>query len=104
VFDFDKATLKLESKAALDSIAQYLTDNPDKSFYVVGHTDSRGTFAYNNTLSSNRALAVADALKNDYAIASDRLESHGVGPLSPVFSNASDIGREINRRVELVEK
>ena len=104
VFDFDKATLKPESKAALDEIAKYLSAHPDKKFYVVGHTDSKGTFAYNSKLSSDRALAVADTLKKDYGIASDRLEPHGVGPLVPVFSNGSDAGRDKNRRVELVEK
>ena len=104
VFDFDKATLKPESKAALDAIADYLATHPDKAFYVVGHTDSKGTYAYNSKLSDDRARAVADALKQDYDIAPDRLEPHGVGPLSPVFSNASDAGREQNRRVELVER
>ena len=104
VFDFDKATLKAESKAALDAIAEYLGNNPDKQFYVVGHTDSKGTFSYNDKLSSDRAQAVADTLKQDYAISSDRLEPHGVGPLVPVFSNGSESGRELNRRVELVEK
>ena len=104
VFDFDKATLKPESKAALDVIADYLAAHPDKAFYVVGHTDSKGTYAYNSKLSDDRARAVADALKQDYGIASDRLEPHGVGPLSPVFSNTSDAGREQNRRVELVER
>lgn len=104
VFDFDKATLKPESKAALDAIAKYLKANPDYSFYVVGHTDSKGTFGYNNKLSYDRALAVADALKKTYGIDSDRLEPHGVGPLVPVFSNGSDVGRDKNRRVELVER
>ncbi len=104
VFDFDKATLKSESRAALDSIAEYLNVNPNKSFYVVGHTDAKGTFGYNSKLSSDRALAVADALKKDYDIASDRLEPHGIGPLVPVFSNSSDAGRDSNRRVELVER
>jgi OOP family OmpA-OmpF porin len=104
VFEFDKATLKPESKAALDAIADYLAAHPDKAFYVVGHTDSKGTYAYNSKLSDDRARAVADALKQDYGIASDRLEPHGVGPLSPVFSNTSDAGREQNRRVELVER
>jgi outer membrane protein OmpA-like peptidoglycan-associated protein len=104
VFEFDKATLKPESKAALDAIADYLAAHPDKVFYVVGHTDSKGTYAYNSKLSDDRARAVADALKQDYGIAPDRLEPHGVGPLSPVFSNGSDAGREQNRRVELVER
>jgi outer membrane protein OmpA-like peptidoglycan-associated protein len=104
VFDFDKATLKAESKAALDAIAAYLGSNPDKHFYVVGHTDAEGTFAYNRKLSSDRAQAVVDALRQDYGVASERLAPYGVGPLSPVFSNNSDSGRERNRRVELVEK
>jgi len=104
VFDFDKATLKPESQAALDAIAEYLNANPDKSFYVVGHTDSKGSFAYNSNLSTDRALAVADVLKKDYDIVSERLEPHGVGPLVPVFSNGSDAGRDKNRRVELVER
>lgn len=104
VFDYDKATLKPESKAALDAIAKYLSANPNKTFYVVGHTDSKGTFAYNHKLSSDRARSVTNALMQDYGIASNRLEPYGVGPLTPVFSNGSDAGREKNRRVELVER
>lgn len=104
VFDFDAATLKPESKQALDAIATYLTANPNKRFYVVGHTDSKGTFAYNSKLAADRAQAVASALIQDYSVASDRLEPHGVGPLVPVFSNSSEAGRDQNRRVELVER
>lgn len=104
VFDFDKATIKEESRAALDAIATYLDANPEKQFYVVGHTDSKGTFAYNRKLSSDRAMAVADALIKGYDIDSKRLEPHGVGPLMPVFSNESEGAREKNRRVELVER
>lgn len=104
LFDYDKATLKAESKAALAEIAAYLAANSDKSFYVVGHTDSKGTFAYNQGLSADRARAVADALVTDYGVDRDRLQAHGAGPLVPVFSNTSDAGREQNRRVELVER
>ena len=104
VFDYDKASLKPESEPALDAIAQYLGSHPDKSFYVVGHTDAKGTFAYNQKLSDDRAHAVRKALIQDYEIRADRLQAHGVGPLSPVFSNSSDAGRDKNRRVELVEQ
>ncbi|MEM6638710.1 MAG: OmpA family protein [Pseudomonadota bacterium] len=104
VFDFDKATLKTASKAALDAIATYLDAHPGKAFYVVGHTDAKGTFAYNQKLSADRAQAVADALRQDYGVATERLEPHGVGPLVPVFSNSDENGREKNRRVELVER
>jgi outer membrane protein OmpA-like peptidoglycan-associated protein len=104
VFDFDKATLKAESGEALGAIRDYLDANPEKRFYVVGHTDSVGTFAYNQKLSADRARTVVETLKLDYGIASERLEAHGVGPLVPEFSNESEAGREQNRRVELVER
>ena len=103
-FDFDKPTLKPESKAALAAITEYLESNPAKRFYVVGHTDSKGTFAYNRKLSSDRAQTVVDTLRQDFGVASEQLEPYGVGPLAPVFSNNSDGGREKNQRVELVEK
>ncbi len=104
VFAFDKADILPESKPALDAVAGYLADHPDMNFYVVGHTDSVGTFAYNQGLSADRARAVVAALKDDYGVAADRLEPHGLGPLAPVFSNGSDAGRDRNRRVELVER
>ena len=52
VFDFDKATLKAESKAALDPISEYLNSGPTIRFYVVGQTDSTGSYTYNIKLSS----------------------------------------------------
>ena len=85
VFDFDSATLLSQSDQALANIATYLNSNPDKRFYVVGHTDSVGTFSYNYGLSGDRARAVADALKDRHAIADKRLEPYGVGPLVPIF-------------------
>lgn len=103
-FDHDKAALKAESKPALDETARLLETMADKSFYVVGHTDATGTFAYNQKLSADRAASVRAALVEDYGVAAERLQAEGVGPLSPVFTNASDGGREKNRRVELVEK
>ncbi|MCA9774274.1 MAG: OmpA family protein [Myxococcales bacterium] len=103
-FDHDKATLKAESKAALDEIAKFLKARPTLNVYVVGHTDSTGAFGYNHKLSEDRARSVADALVKTYGIDSKRLEPHGVGPLSPVFANHTDPGRAKNRRVELVER
>ena len=49
-------------------------------------------------------LSVVNALVADYGVETDRLQPVGVGPVSPVFTNASDGGKEKNRRVELVEK
>lgn len=88
----------------LEAIAEFLTANPETKFYVVGHTDSDGTFSYNTKLSSDRAAAVVTELQTRYEIAADRLEPHGIGPLSPVFSNGENAGKDKNRRVELVER
>jgi outer membrane protein OmpA-like peptidoglycan-associated protein len=104
MFDHDKATLKPESGPALVEAAKLLATMADRNFYVVGHTDSTGTFAYNQKLSSDRAAEVRRVLVEEHGVASERLQSHGVGPLSPVFTNSAEGGRSKNRRVELVEQ
>ncbi len=103
VFEYDRAALKPESGPALAAIAGYLQEHPDQCYFVVGHTDGKGTFAYNAKLSADRAQSVIDALSSR-GIDGKRLTAHGVGPLAPVFSNASDAGRAHNRRVELVQR
>jgi len=96
--------LTAQSKPALDGIAKFLAARPDSSFYVVGHTDSTGGFDYNAKLSKDRAAAVVETLVAVYAVARERIEPYGVGPLDPVFTNSSEGGNEKNRRVELVER
>jgi len=103
-FDHDKATLTSESTPALLEIAKFLQSAGDRKFYVVGHTDATGAFAYNMKLSADRAEAVRQALVTDHGIPSGGLQAAGVGPLCPVFTNGADSGREKNRRVELVEQ
>lgn len=103
-FDFDKATLKPESDAALKEITRLLKKNPGLTLYVVGHTDMKGGLAYNMSLSQKRAAAVVEALSKRFGIKSARLSPMGVGPLVPVLSNKGEAGRAKNRRVELVEK
>lgn len=102
-FDFDSATLQSRSAEALLAVATYLRAHPDQNFLVVGHTDYVGSFDYNLRLSQARAASVVEALLRDHAIPRGQLAAHGVGPLAPVFSNATDTGRDRNRRVELVE-
>lgn len=103
-FEFDSARLTSESDTALAAVNTHLVAFPDQSFFVVGHTDAVGRFDYNRDLSEARAAAVVAALVDRFGIARARLIPHGVGPLVPVFSNASDAGRDRNRRVELVER
>ncbi|MCW5684176.1 MAG: OmpA family protein [Pseudolabrys sp.] len=101
-FDTDKTVVKPQSKPTLDEIAKLLRAQPTLNVVIVGHTDSQGTYDYNMSLSQRRAAAVAAALVSGYGIAQARLRTAGVGYLAPVGSNASEDGRALNRRVELV--
>jgi outer membrane protein OmpA-like peptidoglycan-associated protein len=101
-FDTDRATLKPESRPTLNEIAKLLTGQPALNVFIVGHTDSQGSFEHNMTLSRQRAEAVAAELVRAHKIAAARLRTAGVGFLAPVGSNASEDGRALNRRVELV--
>ena len=103
-FDTDSYTIKPESEPTLKAIAELLKSKSELNLWIVGHTDFTGDFNHNMKLSENRAQAVVDALVKDYGISAKRLIAKGVGPLSPVSSNKTDEGKQLNRRVELVEK
>jgi len=102
-FDFNKATLKPDSKPTLAQVVKLLQDNPGFSISVNGHTDSVGTHDYNVDLSKRRAAAVVDALVAAH-IPRSRLTSDGFGPDQPIAPNATEKGRALNRRVELVKE
>ncbi|MCF6288698.1 MAG: OmpA family protein [Proteobacteria bacterium] len=101
-FEHNKASIKAESADTLEIIATYLEANPNSRFYVVGHTDSSGSYEYNLKLSSNRAQAVLDKLVESHNISPTKLKAVGVGPVSPAASNVNEDGQASNRRVELV--
>jgi len=101
-FDTDKAVVKPESKPTLDEIAKLLRAQPQLNVVIVGHTDSQGQYDHNMDLSRRRAEAVAGTLAQTYQVVRTRLRTAGVGYLAPVGSNASEDGRALNRRVELV--
>ncbi len=103
-FDTGKSEIKPESDAAISEIATLLKNNAALKLYVVGHTDSVGSFDSNMKLSKDRAEAVAKALTGKYRIAPERLKAHGVASLSPVASNDTEDGKQKNRRVELVKQ
>lgn len=99
-FDFDKATLTANAKVLLDDVVQELAKYPDIKIEVGGHTDAKGSDAYNQSLSERRAAAVVSYFEAK-GIAADRMTSAGYGEGQPVADNESDEGREKNRRVEL---
>ena len=101
-FDFDKATLRQEDIAIIDRDVTSLDKWGNVNIEVAGHTDSRGSDAYNMNLSQQRAEAVRNYLVSK-GIAADRLSAKGYGESQPVAGNVTDEDRFKNRRVELVQ-
>jgi OOP family OmpA-OmpF porin len=99
-FDTDQAEIKSEFRPRLDRVVQVLKDNPSVRIRVDGHTDDRGSAAYNQQLSERRAAAVADYLTSR-GVAPSRLESKGFGESSPAAPNDTRENRYRNRRTEL---
>ena len=81
-YDFDKATLRPESKGALDSLVQMLRDNPNITIEMASHTDRWGSDEYNIRLSDRRAKSVVDYLIAA-GIPADRLQYQGYGKSRP---------------------
>lgn len=102
-FATGSAVIEPQSAEALAVIASYLGESPG-GFYIVGHTDDTGSLETNMSLSDQRAAAVKEALVQDHGVDGSRLETRGVGPLSPVSNNTGDDGRALNRRVEIVQR
>lgn len=81
-YDFDRATLRPESKQALDELATLLRDNPNITIEMTSHTDRKGSEEYNIDLSNRRAKAVVDYLI-EAGISPDRLQYQGYGKTRP---------------------
>jgi peptidoglycan-associated lipoprotein len=81
-YDFDKATLRPESKEALDQIIKILNDNPNVTIELGAHTDRKGSDAYNEKLAQRRAQSVVDYLI-EAGIDTGRLTAKGYGETVP---------------------
>ena len=102
-FEFNSATLRPEGRELLDKVGAALASEELTTFRfsVEGHTDNIGTAKYNHSLSTERADAVKEYLVAR-GVPTDRLGTIGHGENEPVADNSSDIGRQQNRRVELI--
>ena len=103
-YDYDKATLRAESVASLDSVVHFLTDNPSITVDIYSYTDAKGTDEYNLALSQRRAQSVMDYLEKN-GIDRKRLGAKGFGSknaAAPNSANGKDNpeGRQLNRRTE----
>ncbi|MHA6193463.1 OmpA family protein [Pseudomonas wadenswilerensis] len=100
LFAFDSAELTPAAQQQLQGHVEKLGNPQVRTIRVVGHTDSKGTDAYNQGLSERRAASVATYLINA-GVSPQKISSEGRGEMEPVADNATDEGRAQNRRVEL---
>jgi outer membrane protein OmpA-like peptidoglycan-associated protein len=103
LFDSGKDKVKPESYGTLKEIAGVLKENANVKIKIVGHTDSDGSDASNLDLSKRRAAAVKDALKKDFGIDENRMQTDGKGESEPISPNDTLEGKANNRRVELLK-
>ncbi len=101
LFRFGHSDLTSSAERSVHSIANVIQSSGRRHVSVEGHTDSIGTFEYNQRLSEDRAHSVAAALMAD-GIPRHQLSTRGYGERNPIASNSSDEGRSSNRRVEVV--
>ena len=101
-FDFDKAQVRPEYRAKLKEAAEFISKYPGTKFLLAGHTDSKGTDKYNKGLSEQRAAAVKKYLVEQFGIAAHTLHPRGYGESRPIADNATEEGRQKNRRVEVI--
>jgi outer membrane protein OmpA-like peptidoglycan-associated protein len=99
-FDFNRADVKQEFRDSLYQLAQTLREYEATTIDVVGHADSVGDDAYNQSLSERRAASVAQVLTQS-GVQPVRIVTAGYGESRPVASNETPDGRARNRRVEI---
>ena len=106
-FDYDKSNLRPDAVAILSEAVEILKRYPELKVEVAGHTDSKGTDAYNQSLSERRARAVYDYLTSNGIDASRLVGPVGYGESRPIAPNTNPDGsdnpegRAKNRRTEL---
>lgn len=101
MFGFNSYALTPSADTTLNSLITILNKYPETNIEVQGHTDSTGTFEYNQTLSENRAHSAAQYLK-DHGISGTRITEKGYGKTAPKYPNSTPEGRAMNRRVEFL--
>ncbi|WP_461482179.1 peptidoglycan-associated lipoprotein Pal [Porticoccus sp.] len=99
-FEFDKAVLNAEARAALRLHGEWLRAHPAATVRLEGHADERGTREYNMALGERRANAVRDFLVQE-GVNAAAMEVISYGEESPAAMGSNDASWALNRRVEM---
>jgi outer membrane protein OmpA-like peptidoglycan-associated protein len=100
-FEFNKDVIRKESFPILDAVVEVMQKFPEMKIEVQGHTDNKGSAAYNQNLSGRRAASVMKYLTK-HGIVKTRLVSKGYGMARPVVPNDTEQNRALNRRVQFI--
>ena len=101
-FDFDKSSLRSDSKSGLDSNYDLLMQFPDVMVKIEGHCDERGTSEYNFALGEKRALTVREHLMR-LGVSGDRLVTISYGEESPADFGHNEAAWSKNRRCQFAQ-
>ncbi len=101
LFATGSAELQGGANKTLDKLVDFLKQYPDHRVQIEGHTDNVGSRDYNQELSRRRADSVRYYLEQQ-GIASRRISASGIGMDRPIANNDTELGRQQNRRVEII--
>ena len=101
LFPVNSATIQPGGVDEINRVARVLSQYPQTTVIVAGHTDSTGSESANQQLSERRANAVKNAIIGK-GVAAQRISAIGYGESKPITDNATESGRRLNRRVEIV--
>ncbi|MCM0084157.1 OmpA family protein [Geomonas sp. Red32] len=101
-FDIDRALIRPEYRDEVAKVGDFMRKYPSTTAVIEGHTDNVGTYEHNMDLSQRRAQAVVDYMVTNFGIDRSRLTARGYGFSRPVADNATDEGKQKNRRIEAV--
>jgi OOP family OmpA-OmpF porin len=101
-FDIDRALIRPEYRDEIAKVGDFMKKYPSTSAVIEGHTDNVGSYQHNMDLSQRRAQAVVDYLVDNFGIDRSRLTAKGYGFTRPVADNATDDGKQKNRRIEAI--
>lgn len=100
-FDLDKSDLLPRSFVELNKLKKILSENPEMNIEIHGHTDIQGESDYNIDLSMQRSKSVTNYLISK-GIDPTRIDFKGFGSDAPIADNTDELGRKLNRRVEIL--
>lgn len=101
-FDIDQAIIRTELHDQIAQVGNFLKKYPTTTAVIEGHTDNIGSYNHNMDLSQRRAEAVVSHLVEQYGIDRSRLSAKGYGFTRPIADNATEDGKQKNRRIEAV--